>query len=210
MPHLALRSRLCYVAHSSSEIATSLSARAATALRGGAGLILYRATGRTTRQMVDEASDLLVLTRRAGVPLAISERVDVALAATAGGAQLGPSDMPPAVARRLLGPDAIIGARVGGIADLREAERQGASYVAVGPLFPDPDLPQTSPVEPALLREIVAAAILPVLAYGGLSMASLVQVPLDGYGLLAVGRLVDEAADPLQAVREVVRMLATP
>lgn len=81
------------------------------AIAGGATIVQYREKMASTRQMIAEAQALRELTRRAGVPLIVNDRLDVALAVDADGVHVGQDDMPAALARRLIGPDKILGSR---------------------------------------------------------------------------------------------------
>ena len=141
MAHLHLRSRLYFITDQASSRGRSDLELVGLALEGGAGLVQYREKAKTTQEMIEEATQLLALTRRASVPLVINDRLDVALAAGADGVHVGAEDMPVAIARRLLGPDAIVGATVDGPGQARAAQRDGAEYVAIGPIFPSPTKP---------------------------------------------------------------------
>src|SRR5690606_21631927 len=95
-----------------------LAEAAAAAARGGATLIQLRDKTGSTRALVDAARSIRAALAGTGVPLLVNDRVDVALAAEADGVHLGREDMAVPDARRLLGPDAIIGATVRSEADI--------------------------------------------------------------------------------------------
>ncbi len=84
-------------------------ALAELAIRGGADTIQFRQKEGTLRDILVSAHAVAEVCRRLGVPLLVDDRVDVALAVGAAGVHLGQTDMPLADARRVLGPDAIIG-----------------------------------------------------------------------------------------------------
>ncbi len=94
------------------------------------GLLIYRPLFLPTRQIVDTAALLSQHCQRRHIPLLIAGRVDVALAVLAAGVYLQPEDMPVAFARRILGPEAIIGVACYSQADAQEAQKQGASFVS--------------------------------------------------------------------------------
>lgn len=94
------------------------------------GLLIYKPLFLPTRQLVDTAAQLAQHCQRRQIPLLIASRVDVALAVLAAGVFLQPEDMPVAFARRILGPEAIIGVACYSLADAREAQKQGASFVS--------------------------------------------------------------------------------
>ncbi len=141
----------------------------AAALAGGATVVQLRDKEATTRQLVDAASRMLPLTRRVGVPLIINDRVDVALAVDADGAHVGQDDLPAAIARRLLGSGKFLGVSAGTEAEAVAAERDGADYVGVGPVFPALAKADAGPpIGVEALAEIVRAVRIPVVAIGGI------------------------------------------
>ncbi|MDQ7849281.1 MAG: thiamine phosphate synthase, partial [Armatimonadota bacterium] len=95
---------------------------AAAAVAGGATVVQLRDKELTTRQMVETAVRMLALVRPAGVPLVINDRVDVVLAADADGVHVGPDDLTVEAARRILGPDRIVGASAGTVEEAVQAE----------------------------------------------------------------------------------------
>ncbi|HEV2010869.1 MAG TPA: thiamine phosphate synthase, partial [Candidatus Limnocylindria bacterium] len=110
--------------------------------------------------------------RARAVPFVVNDRVDIALAAGADGVHvghIGVEDLPPDDARRILGPDAIVGVSVHTSAEANEAERRGASYVSGGPMYVTRTKPDAgAPIGPALVTELRAATTLPVVAIGGI------------------------------------------
>lgn len=141
----------------------------AAAIAGGATVVQLRDKEATTGQLVDAASRMLPLTRRAGVPLIINDRVDVALGVDADGAHVGQDDLPAAIARRLLGPGKLLGVSAGTEAEAVAAERDGADYVGVGPVFQALAKPDAGPpIGVEALAQIVRAVQIPVVAIGGI------------------------------------------
>ena len=116
------------------------------ALDGGVTIVQLRAPEWHKRAWLELALDLLPLTRRSGVPLIINDHVDVALAAGADGVHIGQNDLPPDVARKLLGPQALIGLSVSNALQVDHANTLGAmiDYVGVGPVFDTPTKPDAS------------------------------------------------------------------
>jgi len=106
----------------------------AEAIAGGATLVQLRDKSGDVRTALRAAEALLDVTRRAGVPLLVNDRVDVALAVEADGVHLGQDDMPVDIARRLLGPRAIIGLTVRSEEEARGVPPE-ASYAAIGGVF---------------------------------------------------------------------------
>lgn len=130
----------------------------------GATVLLLRAPDLTVRHLEAEAAAL-----RAGtaMPLLVSARVDVAMAAGAAGVNLPERDLPVAAARHLL-PDGLIGRSVHSLASARLAEEEGADYVLLGSIFPTPSHAGREPLGLRVLAEVAGALRIPVLAIGGI------------------------------------------
>ncbi len=143
---------------------------AAAAIAGGATVLQLREKTATTRQFLEMAQRTLTITRRAGVPLIINDRVDIAQAIDADGVHVGPEDLPVAVARHLLGPNRIVGASAGTEAEARAAEKDGADYLGVGSVFGTSSKPDAgSPIGVEALRRIAQAVRIPIVAIGGIT-----------------------------------------
>ena len=207
MARLPLRSRLCFVSDGLPAAGHSAHETIQAALAGGVGMIQYCAQGKSTREMVGECAEWVWACRRLGVPVLVRDRADVALAALADGEHLGPDDMPIAIARRLLGPGAIIGASCRDLSDAREAERQGASYAALGPLFVGDGPAERDPAL-AALRAAARTLTIPLCAIGAITADNarlLAPVPLS---LVLVDAAIASADDPEAATRALVEVLA--
>ena len=147
----------------------------AALLQGGASVIQLRA--KATGAMSD--SERVALARamndaatRAGVPLVINDRADIAHAAHAAGVHLGQDDLSPRDARELLGPDALIGLSTHSESQAREAQASGADLIGFGPVFDTQTKVDADPtVGLAKLRAVCALSSLPVVAIGGLNPA---------------------------------------
>jgi thiamine-phosphate pyrophosphorylase len=141
---------------------------AASGLRAaerGATLVQLRDPNAIARRLEAEAARLVA---EAPVPVLVSGRADLALAAGAAGVNLPERDLPVQAARRLLGRERLVGRSVHSVAAAREAEAQGADYVVFGPVFASASHPGQPAAGLGALREVVAAVALPVLAIGGI------------------------------------------
>jgi len=173
------------------------------ALKGGARLVQLREKELSTREFVKEALDIRNLLLPYRVPLIINDRVDVALAVGAEGVHLGQSDMPYLMARKLLGPDAIVGISVNSLDQVYEAEKWGPSYIAVSPVFDTATKSDISrPWGLEGLREVRKISRHPVVAIGGISPINARSVVEAGADSLAVVSAICCAASPLAATRE--------
>jgi thiamine-phosphate pyrophosphorylase len=180
---------------------------------GGATLIQLRDKGADTRAMVDAARAIKAALADSRVPLIINDRVDVALAAGADGVHVGQEDMHPADARRLLGPEAIIGLSVKTLAQAAAAPLEHLDYVAIGGVFataskdnPDP------PIGLDGLKSIAAAvrARNPKFSIGAIAgiddtnAADVVRAGADGVAVISALSLAHNPRQAAKAMRVVV------
>ncbi|GAB3665248.1 thiamine phosphate synthase [Nocardioides korecus] len=178
------------------------------AARGGVTLVQVREPGLGTR-------DLCALTRAVqdalagtGVPVVVNDRVDVALAVGADGVHVGQGDLPPDVARQLLGPRALVGLSVSTADQVAEAQAWNArgpvlDYLGVGPVWATPTKPEAAtPLgleRTAALVALAASTDLPCVAIGGIGPDVAASVRATGVAGLAVVSAVCAAADPAAA-----------
>ena len=177
------------------------------AIRGGADVLQLRDKAASDDELRREAERLLPLTRRAGIPLILNDRPDVAQAVGADGVHLGQDDRPLAAVRRQLGPRAILGKSTHSLEQAIAAEAEGADYIGYGPIFPTPTKPDYGSVGLALIGEVTTRIRIPVVCIGGIDPARLPQVVSAGAGCIAVVRAVCGAEDPEAAARALARML---
>ena len=173
--------------------------RTEEALQGGVTLLQLREKNRTTREYLTLAEKVHELTRRYGVPLLIDDRLDVAMAMDAEGVHLGQSDLPIHIARRILGPDKIVGATAKTVPQATEAYEQRADYLGVGAIYPTPTKVKTVLTSTDTLRDICKAVPIPVNAIGGLNKTNidvLCGIPIAG---ICVVSAIMKADDPRQA-----------
>lgn len=179
----------------------------AAALAAGVGLVQYRAKQADDRIRLAEALALRELCSRHGALFLINDRIDLALAVDADGVHLGQDDLPPALARRLLGPDRLIGRSTHTLTQLRQAVTDGCDYVGVGPVHATPTKPGREPVGLAYVRQAAAEAPIPWFAIGGIEAANLEAVLEAGASRVAVVRAITDAGDPAAASRELLTRL---
>ncbi|MBI3087606.1 MAG: thiamine phosphate synthase [Candidatus Omnitrophica bacterium] len=180
---------------------------AAQAIRGGADVVQLRDKAGSTRDVVARAQAVLQVARDARVPLIINDRVDVAAAVGADGVHLGQDDLPVSAARRILGPDRLIGKSTHSLEQALDADREAVDYLAVGPLYPTPTKPDYPPVGVALIHQVKGRVRRPLVVIGGVEQATLADVLRAGASCVAVVRAVCAADDPEAAARELKRAL---
>jgi len=169
-------------------------------------VVQYRNKSAETRQMYDEAKKLGRLCREADALYLINDRVDIALAADADGVHLGQSDMPFAAARRLLGPEKVIGLTVHNLAEALEGQDLGADYLGVSPIFATATKADAGkPAGISLIELIREEVSLPLVAIGGINHSNARQVVAAGAdGLCAISCVVasDDAAREMRRLQE--------
>jgi thiamine-phosphate pyrophosphorylase len=173
-------------------------AKALAAVQGGAQVLQLRLKRASDRQALRTVREVVALARERQVPVIVNDRVDLCLAGGAQGVHLGADDLPPAVARALLGPEALLGVTARSLEDIAAAAAEGADHVGLGPIFPT----TTKAVDaPALglagFAAIAARSPLPVVGIAGVSLDTIGQVAAAGAWCAAVGRdllLADDLA----------------
>lgn len=176
---------------------------AAEALAGGATVIQLRNKTASTRILVEEGLALRALTRERGALLIVNDRIDVALAVEADGAHVGQDDMPVAQARRLLGPNAILGVSAANRQEAEEAIAEGADYLGVGPIFPSLGKVDAGPATGVhLLTELASYSTIPLVAIGGITTENATEVMQAGASGVAVITAVVYAEDIQAAARQ--------
>ncbi len=172
------------------------------AIAGGATLIQYREKNLSEEEMVEEASRILRTCRAGGVPLIVNDSLEVARKAGADGLHLGQGDGDPRRVRAVMGRGFIIGVSVHDAEEAREAEANGADYVAANGVFPTGSKNDLGP--PLGLQgiaSIVGATDLPVVAIGGINAGNAADLIRAGAAGLAVISAVVSAADIESACR---------
>ena len=178
---------------------------AAFAAAGGADVVQFREKRpRTTRELIETACAIQAAIGDAPTALLIDDRVDVA-AATNAAVHLGRDDLPPDIARRILGPDAIIGGTANSLDEAQRVAAQPVDYLGVGPVFGTTSKGDRAAPMLGLdaLREIVAAIDKPVIAIGSITADNVASVLETGAHGVAVLSAVVCADDPQAATREI-------
>lgn len=178
------------------------------AVRGGVSCVQLREKSCSFREFMEEALAVREVLRNHSVPLIINDRVDVALAVGADGVHLGQSDMPCRIARRILPPGSIVGVSAESMTDALEAERDGADYIGVSPVFATPTKTDTAPpLGLEGLRRIRERVGLPLVAIGGLNDSNAAQAIRSGADGVAVVSAIVGAEDPTLAARHLARIV---
>lgn len=176
------------------------------AIKGGVSCVQLREKECSTREFITEALALKTVLKRLGIPLLINDRVDVALAVEADGVHLGQSDMRIADARRILKPQMVVGISAESVADAIEAEKEGADYIGISPVFTTGTKSDTAPpLGLEGVRLIRAEVDIPLVGIGGINAANGADVIHHGADGIAVVSAIVSAVDPECAARELLR-----
>lgn len=158
-------------------------------VEGGADIIQLRAKAESREQIVAMARAVLAITRAAGLPLIINDYPEIAEEVDADGVHLGQEDLPKhtfAATRKLLGPDKVIGISTHSLDQALVAEKLGADYIGVGPIFPTGTKPGRPPVGLDLIRQVAARVQIPFICIGGINLSNVPQVREAGAKRIAV------------------------
>jgi thiamine-phosphate pyrophosphorylase len=186
-----------------------LEAVVAAAVAGGVTLVQLRDKQAGTRELLDTARGLLAILRPRGIPLIVNDRIDVALAVEAGGVHVGQEDMPAEIARRLIGPDRILGLTLREDGQARAVDAGIVDYAGAGPI--QATATKRDAAAPrgvagfAAFRRLVPV---PTVAIGGVTAAlagPLLRAGADG---LAVAAAIAAAPDPEAAAATFARAIA--
>ncbi len=178
------------------------------AIAGGATAIQLRDKTATARQLIEAGHALRELTRAAGVTFIVNDRADVALALDADGVHVGQDDLPALDARRIVGPNKIVGVSAGTVAEANQAERDGANYIGVGSVYATSSKPDAgAPIGTEGLAQIARAVSIPVVAIGGVNADNAAACIAAGASGVAVISAVVSAADVVDATRRLKRRI---
>ena len=170
------------------------------AVKGGVTLVQLREKDIDTREFIALGLRLKAALEGSGVPLLINDRVDVALAVDADGVHIGQSDMPYDIARRLLGPDKIIGLSVETMEEVVQANGLDVDYVAVSPVFATHT--KTDTLTPFGYEGLERACRLtrhPICGIGGMNADTVGRAIACGADGVAVVSAISSAPDPCLA-----------
>lgn len=155
-------------------------------LEGGARILQFRHKGAYNRQVFGELERLAARCREAGALLVVDDRADVALLVDAG-VHVGQDDLPAAEARRLLGPQRVVGLSTHNAAQLEAGDKEPVDYLALGPVFPTASKDQPDPVLGLEgLRRLRPVTGKPLVAIGGITRATALAALEAGADSLAV------------------------
>jgi thiamine-phosphate pyrophosphorylase len=174
---------------------------------GGVAVVQLREKGLSDRQLLERARQVRRWTREAGVLFILNDRPDIARLAEADGVHLGQEELSVKDARRIVGPDVLIGVSTHNLEQLRQAILDGAAYVGVGPTFPSATKEFTALAGLDFVRQAAAETTLPAFVIGGVNRATIDAAIAAGARRVAVSQAICGADEPRQAAAELLSRL---
>lgn len=148
-----------------------------SAVSAGVEIVQYREKSGESGALYEEALRLAEICRVTAAKFIVNDRIDIALAVNADGVHLGQSDIPYDVARRILGADKIIGITVHSVDEAVKAEREGADYLGVSPIFSTSTKKDAGiPAGLKLIADVKRVCKIPVVAIGGIDLSNAPEV----------------------------------
>ena len=175
------------------------------AIEGGCTLVQLREKDCSSADFYETACHIKAITDAHGVPLIINDRLDIAQAINAAGVHLGQSDLPCQIARRILGPDKIIGISVATLDEAVAACLNGADYLGVGAMFPTGTKKNARHVSIPQLTLIHQTVTIPIVAIGGINTENAASLHGRCDGLAVVSAILAQP-DIRKAAEELKRI----
>jgi len=186
----------------------TLPALVRAAVDGGVTCVQVREKTASSRVYLERLLEVRPILRECGVPLFVNDRIDLALAVEADGVHLGQGDLPLSAARRIAGGRLRIGVSCESAQDAVEAERGGADYVSVSPVFATPTKTDTATALGLQgVHAIRTAVRIPVVAIGGIAGANAAEVLRAGADGICVVSAIVAAPDPAAAAAELCAII---
>ena len=170
-------------------------------IAGGVDVVQLREKVLEARPLIARAAVVREVCHRYGVPFILNDRPDLALEVGADGVHVGQDDAPPALARRILGDDAIVGYSTHAPSEFDAALAEPADYFAAGPVVPTPTKPGRPGTGLDYLRHAMANADRPWFVTGGVTPEAIPGLVEAGASRFVVVRYLTEATDPRAAAR---------
>ncbi len=177
------------------------------AIKGGADCLQLREKSLDSGELLCRAKDFVALCKHHNVISIINDRPDVALLCDADGVHVGQTDLPAADVRKLLGREKIVGVSTHHLDQARQAVRDGADYIGVGPFFRSPTKPRDFIAGPTYAKQVVEQIRIPAIAIAGITEANVDEVLATGIRAVAVTAAIAGADDPRSAASRLKQKL---
>lgn len=177
------------------------------AIKGGVTTVQLREKNSDGKEFYEKATMLKELLDRYDVPLIINDRIDIAIAVNAAGVHIGQSDLPLSVVKKLVPSSFIIGVSVATLEEAKNAERDGATYLGVGSVFPTGTKSDAKLLPDGVLKDITQNVSIPVVAIGGISLDNVATLQNHGIDGVAVVSAIMKATNPTLAAEQFLEKL---
>jgi thiamine-phosphate pyrophosphorylase len=162
------------------------------ACKGGARVIQYRDKNSNRRDMLKNADKIREITRKFNSLFIVNDFIDIALISGADGVHLGQDDVPMKRAREITPDNFIIGVSTHSLEQAIEAEKAGAQYIGIGPVFPTPTKKNYTPIGFSTVEEVIRSVSIPVVAIGGIKIENIEELIEIGVQNVAMVRTFQE------------------
>ncbi len=177
------------------------------AVQGGVTLVQLREKEGDTGELYAKARALKEILAPYHIPLIIDDRIDIMLAVDADGVHVGQSDMPANIARKLIGPEKILGVSAHNLEEAIKAEKDGADYLGVGAMYPTATKKDANVTNKEELEKIRNAVHIPLVAIGGINartIPSFEENSVDGFAIVSA---IMAAKDPKQTAGDLKELI---
>ncbi len=198
-----------YVLISGNIAARSVNETARLVIDGGADAIQLREKTISDDEFISLAGEIRDITTKRGIFLIINDRVNVARELNADGVHLGQHDMSITEAREIIGNGKIIGVSTHNIIQARQAQKDGADYIAIGPVYPTTTKDYEPPIGLEVIQEISREINIPFLAIGAITLENLDKVLKAGASRVAVCSAIISSNDILSSTKIFKEKLTT-
>ena len=182
------------------------------AIEGGADTIQFRQKAGTIRHKLYAAKQTAEVCKRFEIPLIVDDHLDIMLAVDAEGIHLGRTDFPVTDARRILGPDKIVGTTANSLKEAFKASEEGADYIGFGPIYHSSSKANLASIQGIeALKEVCKSVPQPVIAIAGITVDKVEEVFEAGAHGIAVMTAISTQPDPYistRAFREAIDALS--
>jgi thiamine-phosphate pyrophosphorylase len=167
----------------------SLTQAVEIAIKNGVKVIQVREKHLNSRDFYKQVKNVKKVTDKYFVPLIINDRVDIALAVEADGVHVGQEDIPASIVRKIIGKEKKLGVSVETVEEAKEAQKAGADYLGVGPVFPSPTKPEVKTIDMNTVGRIKENVKVPVIAIGGITPENvfdlIIKTKVDGVAIIS-------------------------
>ena len=178
------------------------------AIQGGVTLVQLREKSGDTGILYERAVALKKVTDAYHLPLIIDDRIDIMLACDAAGVHVGQSDMPAKIARKLIGPDKILGVSAATLEEALKAEADGADYLGVGAMYPTATKKDADFTSLETLKKIKDRVHIPVVAIGGINETTIPDFKgstIDGFAIVSAIMASSEPGKVAKDLKDLIK-----